>query len=126
VKFDDAVDPGDAALQELLASMAEYTQDFERRDRLLDHLLTMPPLVEWSPDALDKLRETCRYIISLARLGRELERLTPSSELHSGWRHSDRHVAAQKLMLRPATTGLCLSSHGCAMMQFRAIKILQG
>jgi hypothetical protein len=69
----DFVDPGDAAPQELLASAAEPTRDPARRDRLLNFLLTMPPLVEWSAEELEMLTETCAYIRSLARLGRELE-----------------------------------------------------
>jgi hypothetical protein len=31
------------------------------------------PLVEWSAEELEMLTETCAYIRSLARLGRELE-----------------------------------------------------
>jgi hypothetical protein len=69
----DVVDPGDAALQELLANIAERTRDPARRDKLLNFLLTMPPLVEWSAEELEMLTETSAYIRSLARLGRELE-----------------------------------------------------
>jgi len=36
VVFDDAVDPGDAALQELLAAIAKRTHDIQWRDRPLD------------------------------------------------------------------------------------------
>jgi hypothetical protein len=69
----DVVDPGDEALQELLANIAERTRDPARRDKLLNFLLTMPPLVEWSAEELEMLTETCAYIRSLVRLGRELE-----------------------------------------------------
>jgi hypothetical protein len=72
----DLVDPGDAALQALLASMAERTHDVERGDRLLDYRMTVPPLAVWPTDSLEALRETCQYIISLARLGRDLRQLT--------------------------------------------------
>lgn len=76
----DLVDPGDAALQALLASMAENTHDFERRDRLLDYVKTVPPLVDWPTDSLEALRETCQYIISLARLSRELRQVSEKDE----------------------------------------------
>lgn len=72
----EVVDPGDAALQALLALTAECTRDAERRDRLLGFAITVPPLVEWQADRLEVLRGTCEYIISLARLGRELRQLT--------------------------------------------------
>jgi hypothetical protein len=73
---DDLVDPGDAALQALFASMAEHTDDAERRDRLLDCAMTTPPLADLPTDSLEALRQTCQYIQSLARIGRELEQLT--------------------------------------------------
>jgi hypothetical protein len=47
MQSDDSVEPGDAALQELLASVAERMSDGERRDVLLDFMLTMPPLADW-------------------------------------------------------------------------------
>jgi hypothetical protein len=72
----DVVDPGDAALQALLASMAERTPDIDRRDKLLDFMMTTPPLADWPTDSLEALRETCQYVISLGRLGRELRQLT--------------------------------------------------
>jgi hypothetical protein len=67
VESDDVVDPGDAALPALLAAVAENTRDHERRDRLLDCVLTIPPLTEWPPDCLEQLRETCKFIFSCAR-----------------------------------------------------------
>jgi hypothetical protein len=80
MESDDLVDPGDAALRALLASMAERTHDAERRERLLDSVLTVPPLADWPSDSLDALRETCAYIISLGRLRRELRQLTEGGE----------------------------------------------
>jgi hypothetical protein len=80
MESDDRVDPGDAALQALLASMAEHTDDAERRDRLLDSMMTIPPLADWPRDSLNALQETCRYVISLGRLGRELRQLTERGE----------------------------------------------
>lgn len=76
----DVVDPGDAAVQALLASMAEHTQEVERRDRLLDYLMTVPPLVDWPKDSLEALLETCQYVITLARFSREVEQLTGIDE----------------------------------------------
>jgi hypothetical protein len=80
MKPGDLVDPGDAALRALLASMAERTHDVERRDKLLDFMMTTPPLADWSTPSLEALRETCQYIISLGRLGRELRQLTQMGE----------------------------------------------
>jgi len=73
MELGDLVDRGDAVLQALLASMAERTHDVERRDRLLDYMMTVPPIAGWPTDSLEALRETCQYIISLARLSRELK-----------------------------------------------------
>jgi hypothetical protein len=67
VESDDVVDPGDAALQALLAAVAQNTRDDERRDRLIDYILTIPPLTDWPPDCREKLRETCQFVISLSR-----------------------------------------------------------
>jgi hypothetical protein len=77
---DDFVDPGDAALQELLACMAEHAHDVERRDVFLDYAMTVPPLAEWSTESLDALLETGRYIKRLARIMRELRELTGADE----------------------------------------------
>jgi hypothetical protein len=65
VESDDVVDSGDAALQALLALTAENTDD-EKRENLLDAILTIPPLTEWPPDCREKLRETCQFVISLS------------------------------------------------------------
>jgi hypothetical protein len=53
----DFLDPSDAALQNLLASVAERTGDPARKERLLDYLMTIPPLAEWSVDELEELVE---------------------------------------------------------------------
>jgi hypothetical protein len=67
VQSDDDVDSGEAAIQALLAAIAANTHDPERREKLLDAILTIPPLTEWLPDCREKLRETCEYVISLSR-----------------------------------------------------------
>ncbi|WP_156685610.1 hypothetical protein [Mycobacterium sp. Marseille-P9652] len=63
---DDVVDPGDAAIQALLALTAEKTGDDEKRGLLIDCILTAPPLAEWSSGCREKLLETCVYIKGLA------------------------------------------------------------
>jgi hypothetical protein len=63
----DVVDPADAALNELLAHMADYTHDEEIRQRILDLMLTVPPIAEWPPSAIDQWRMTCDYIRNLRR-----------------------------------------------------------
>jgi hypothetical protein len=72
----DAVDSGDAALQALLALTAENTDD-EKREKLLDAILTIPPLTEWPPDCREKLRETCEFVIGLSR---DLRRRTETGD----------------------------------------------
>lgn len=72
---EDVVDPCHAALQQMLASVAEHTLDPAKRDALLSYLTTMPPLAEWSAAEREVVSETCVYIISLARMGRELAEL---------------------------------------------------
>jgi hypothetical protein len=71
----DSVDPGDAALQELLTLVAEQIGDPDKKVAVLDFLISMPPLAEWSTDERGMLRGTCGYIISLARMSRELDGL---------------------------------------------------
>src|ERR1700744_6037523 len=66
VESDDVVDPGDAAIQALLALTAENTDDGDKREKLLDAILTIPPLTEWPVDCREKLWETCQFIKSLA------------------------------------------------------------
>ena len=66
VESDDVVDPGDAAVQALLALTAENTSDPEKRDRLIDAILTLPPLTEWPTESREKLSATCQFIKDLA------------------------------------------------------------
>jgi len=80
MQYDDGVDPGDAALQGLLATMANHSSDPVRREILLDAVLMTPPLAAWPKESLDALRGTCRYIISLARMSRELRQLAEIGE----------------------------------------------
>jgi hypothetical protein len=75
---EDVVAPGDAALHELLVSMAGRTLDPTRRQTLLDAVLTIPPLAAWPAESLDSLRET--YIVSLGRMSREFRQLTRTEE----------------------------------------------
>ncbi|WP_156656011.1 hypothetical protein [Mycobacterium sp. 852002-51971_SCH5477799-a] len=67
MESDDVVDPGDAAIQALLALTAENTQDTEKRELLFEAILTLPSLKEWPTDWREKLLETCQFILSLAR-----------------------------------------------------------
>jgi hypothetical protein len=80
VHDDDRVNPGEAALQELLASMAEHTSDPHRRERLLDALITTKPLSEWSAEELAMLADTCAYVISLSRINSELRAISDESD----------------------------------------------
>lgn len=66
VVSDDVVDPDDAAIQSLLALTAENTDDDEKREKLLDAILTLPPLTRWAPESREKLLETCQFIKGLA------------------------------------------------------------
>ncbi|MDV3135726.1 hypothetical protein [Mycobacterium sp. 29Ha] len=43
---EDAVEPVDALLQELLAAIAERTTDIETRNAIIDLILTNPPFRE--------------------------------------------------------------------------------
>lgn len=70
VEPDDVVKPVDAAFQALLAHAVEEIQDDEKRDKLIDGVLTLPPVTEWPPEGRDKLWETCRFIKDLAREAR--------------------------------------------------------
>ena len=57
----------DAALQALLASIAEHSEDADKRDLLMDYILTVPTLREWPTDARERMRDTCDYVTGLAR-----------------------------------------------------------
>ena len=63
------------AIQALLALTAENTDDDEKREKLLDAILTIPPLTEWPADSVDQLRDTCKFVISLGRLSRQLREM---------------------------------------------------
>ena len=78
VDSNDAVDPSDAAVQALLALTAANTHDDEKRDRLIDAILTVPPLTEWPPECREKLIGTCQFIKSLA------DDLRHRGEIHDG------------------------------------------
>jgi hypothetical protein len=67
VDSSDCVDPGDAAINELLGQIADRTRDPERRERIIGLLLTLPPIAEWPPEALDQWRATYDYIRSIRR-----------------------------------------------------------
>ena len=75
----NSVDPGDAALQELIASVADYIDDPVKKELLLDFLIIMRPVAEWSEGELQVLTQTCAYVISLARMSRDLEPLNGHS-----------------------------------------------
>jgi hypothetical protein len=62
----------------VLALTAENIQDDEKRDKLLDAVLTIPPLTEWPADCRQKLWDTCQFIKSLA------EGLRQRGELRDG------------------------------------------
>ena len=67
----DRVDPADAALQALLAGIADCTPDGEKRDTIIDYMLTIPELKDWTPDSLARLQDTCNFVVSLSRQLRE-------------------------------------------------------
>lgn len=73
---DDVVAPGDAALQMLLASIAEHANDAGRREKLLGAMITVPPLADWPTGSLEALQMTCQYVMGLGRLSRKLTQLT--------------------------------------------------
>jgi hypothetical protein len=70
-----AVDDGDEALQQMLALAAEYTTDPLKKQAIADFQLTLRPLAERSREEREALIQTCSYIMSLGRLGREIEQL---------------------------------------------------
>ena len=64
---DDVVEPVDAALQAMLALTAEHTEDQDTADRIYDFLLSCAPVSEWPAASRERLTETCKYVIGLAR-----------------------------------------------------------
>lgn len=76
---DDVVDPGDAALQALLAAIAERTHDRQMRDTVLDFILTVPPLRHWPTDSLARLHDVANVGAGLARqLGGQVRSANPA------------------------------------------------
>ena len=67
VSFEDVVDPGDAALQALLAGIAERTADPEKRNKVLDMIVTLPPLREWTTASLVRLHDAASSAIGRGR-----------------------------------------------------------
>lgn len=74
MKNDDSVDPGDAALQAVLAGIADRTPDGNKRDEVLDYILTIPPLKHWPTASLVRLQDICTFV---AGLSRQLEERRP-------------------------------------------------
>jgi hypothetical protein len=70
----DAVD-GDVALRQMLALAAEQTDDPRKKQAIADFQLTLRPLQEWSPEERELLIQTCSYLVSLGRMGREIDQL---------------------------------------------------
>lgn len=69
----DRVDPADAAIHTLLGSIADNTEDQQKRDRVLGLMVTVPPVIEWPPEAIDQWRDTLQYVRSLRREFEERE-----------------------------------------------------
>lgn len=78
VESKDIVDRGEAAVQALAALTAQNTHDDEKRDMLMDFILTAPPLAEWPSDWREILSEACQFIAHLA------EDLRRRGEIHGG------------------------------------------
>lgn len=74
VDSEDVVERIGALLQELLAAIAERTADSERRDAIIDLILTNPPFREWPAESRERLMETCRYVHGLAHEMRQNRR----------------------------------------------------
>lgn len=90
VQDSDAADDGDAALQRMLAFAAAHTTDPHKKQAIADFQRTLRPLAEWSHEEREPLIQTCSYIISLGRLGREIAQLTgPDASPHSPNRSAD-------------------------------------
>ncbi|KAA0093642.1 hypothetical protein CIW49_26705 [Mycolicibacterium sp. P1-18] len=70
----DKAGASDSVLQELLASVAEHTDDSSKKAVVLDFLLTVEPLPEWPEPAHHVVSQISGYVISLARMRPALER----------------------------------------------------
>lgn len=77
----DRVDPADAAIHTLLGHIADNTKDPQKREKILDLMVTAPAVIEWPPEAIDQWRATLRYVRSLRRdlEERELNRIYEAS-----------------------------------------------
>jgi hypothetical protein len=76
----EVADPRDVVLPQFFPLRPErlaHTDDDEKPETLLDAILTIPPLTEWPPDCREKLRETCKFVISLSR---DLKRMTETGD----------------------------------------------
>jgi hypothetical protein len=80
MELENDIDQADAALQALLMGMAQQTNDPRRRAKLLAFAMTAPSMADWPQDSLNALGDTCEYVMSLARLGRELRQLTGGTD----------------------------------------------
>ena len=63
----DVVDPVDARIYELLAQIAERTEDKERRERIITLMLTLPPIAEWPREVLEQWQGIHEYVRGLRR-----------------------------------------------------------
>jgi hypothetical protein len=70
VTSDDVVDPADAALNDLLAHLAEGN-DGARCAEILDLMLTLPPIATWPREFLQELYEVCSWVGLRHRLEHE-------------------------------------------------------
>ena len=62
VQSGDVVDPADAALNDLLAHIAETSGDDEKREKIFDLMLTAPPMPEWPLEFLQAMYEVCSWV----------------------------------------------------------------
>jgi iron-sulfur cluster repair protein YtfE (RIC family) len=71
----DVIDPADRAIHEILGRIADRTEDQQRRQRILEVMVTVPPIAQWPPDALEQWREFYAHVRGLRRRleQRELE-----------------------------------------------------
>jgi hypothetical protein len=60
--YDDVVDPADAALNDLLAHLAESSSGSGKRAEILDMMLTVPPIAAWPSETLQELYEVCSWV----------------------------------------------------------------
>jgi hypothetical protein len=58
VASEDCVEPGDSALQALLAALAERANDDSERDKLINSVLTIPSITQWPTVWLEQFQRT--------------------------------------------------------------------